>query len=120
MELALSADDDRRFVEGTPGEEFMRGVEDAAAVLEACMSHRVDRVLLYSENLTAGFFDLSSGEAGAILQKLRNYGVRVAIVRSPAVRLSRRFGEMVVEEERGPYFRLFEDRDAAREWLCGD
>ena len=40
--------------------------------------------LLYASDLT-NFFDLSSGEAGAILQKLRTYGVLLAV-------LSRRFG----------------------------
>ena len=47
------------------------------------------------ENLTPAFFDLSSGEAGAILQKLRNYGIRLAVVCPPGrVLMSSRFGEM--------------------------
>lgn len=35
--------------------------------------------LLYAPNLTAKF-DLSSREAGAILQKLRDYRIRLAVV----------------------------------------
>ncbi len=54
----------------------------------ASFSNQINRVLLYSENLTEQFFDLSPGEAGAILQTFRNYGVRVAVVCSPGVRLS--------------------------------
>jgi len=46
------------------------------------------RALLYSSNLPPAFFDLSSREAGTVLQKLRNY----------------RFG-------------IFESREAALEWL---
>lgn len=73
--------------------------------------------LLYASNLSAGFFDLSSGEAGAILQRLRNYGVRLAVVCPPGSVQFSRFGEMVAEERRRPDFGVFETRDAACEWL---
>jgi hypothetical protein len=117
VDLTLSGDG-RRIVEGTPGQPFMRSVEDVATILEACIGHQVDRVLLYAENLTEQFFDLSSGEAGLSLQKFRNCGIRVAVVCSPDVRFSRRFGEMIAEESRGPYFRLFDERGSAHGWLC--
>ena len=58
------------------------------------------------------------GEAGAILQKFRTYGIRVAVVRSPAMRLSRRFSEVIADESRGPYFRLFGEQDSAQKRLC--
>jgi hypothetical protein len=98
----------------------MLDAADAVTVLQECVSHRVDRVMLYSENLPHRFFDLSSGEAGAILQKFRNYNIRLAVVCSSSVRLSRRFGEMVAEERRGRNFGLFETRDSARQWLSRD
>jgi hypothetical protein len=53
-----------RFVEGPPGLQFMRSIEDAGLVVEACFSSGVDSDLLYAPNLTGRFFDLSSGEAG--------------------------------------------------------
>jgi hypothetical protein len=34
------------------------------------------------------------------------------------VRLDNHFGEMMADENRGPYFRLFDERPAAQEWLC--
>ena len=105
-------------IEGTPGLPFMARVEDATQVLEACFSHQVEAVLLYAENLTDGFFDLSSGQAGAVLQRLRNYGVRLAVVCPPnSVRFSTRFEEMLAEERRGRYFGVFESRRAALDWL---
>ena len=107
-----------RFVEGAPGQPLMAGVKDISTVLEACFDNTVDRLLLYSENLTEHFFDLSSGKAGEILQKLRNYHIRLAIVRSLTLRLSRRFGELMADESRGSYFRLFDERATAQEWLC--
>jgi hypothetical protein len=90
------------------------------AVIEASFYDATRRVLLYPENLTARFFDLSSGEAGEILQKLRNYHIRLAIVRTPELRLSSRFGELLADERGDPYFGLFDDRAAAEAWLCSD
>jgi hypothetical protein len=109
-----------RFVEGPPGQAFMHSIDDTSLVVEACFSNKARAALLYSPNLTAKFFDLSSGEAGVILQKLRNYKIRLAIVHTAdGPRLSSGFGEMVAEESRGNCFRLFESSGAARDWLSG-
>jgi hypothetical protein len=118
MELTAVEEGGVTAVEGRPDVPWMSGVDDVGRVLEACFSTGTRAALLYAENLPAAFFDLSSGQAGAILQKLRNYGVRLAVVSRPGrSRPSSRFGEMVAEERRGEYFGLFETRDAAREWL---
>jgi hypothetical protein len=95
----------------------LRKVSDIDLVLEACFSARVDSAVLYAVNLTPGFFDLSSGDAGAILQKLGTYGIRLAVVCAPdTVGFSRRFNEMTREESCARQFRVFESVDAAQEW----
>jgi hypothetical protein len=118
MELTLIDENGVHVVEGQPGEAFMSGVQDIDRVIEACLSNGAKAALLYAENLSPAFFNLSSGEAGAILQKLRNYHIRLTLV-CPAgsVRFSSRFGEMLADERRGRHFGLFETRDAASEWL---
>lgn len=110
----------QRFLEATPGDALMSGPDDVRTVLEACFEHDSRRLLLYPENLTPHFFDLSSGEAGAVLQKLRTYQIRLAVVRAPTLRLSRRFAELMADESQGQDFRLFDDRATAETWLCGD
>jgi hypothetical protein len=96
----------------------MRCAGDADLVVEACFTGGADSALLYAQNLTEGFFDLSSGEAGVILQKLRNYWIRLAVVCAPdSVRFSSRFREMAAEESDQDQFRLFDSRQAARDWL---
>jgi hypothetical protein len=120
MEFTVSEAMGPRFLEGVPNQSCMRHADDAVTVLQECLSRRVDRVMLYSENLPDRFFDLSSGEAGAILQKFRNYNIRLAVVCPSSVRLSQRFGEMVAEERRGRNFGLFETKDSARQWLSRD
>jgi hypothetical protein len=117
-ELTVSEEAGVRFVEGPPCRPLMRTAEDIGLVVEACFSARVTSALLYAPNLPKQFFDLSSGEAGAILQKLRNYRIRLAIVWTPNdAQLSDRFREMMAEEQRGNHFRLLESREAARAWL---
>jgi hypothetical protein len=119
MELTSVEVGSATVAEGRPDVPLMAGADDAVRLLEACFSAGARAALLYAENLPAAFFDLSTGQAGAILQKLRTYGVRLAVVSPPGrVRTSARFGEMVAEESRGPYFGLFDTRDAACEWLA--
>lgn len=118
MEFALTEENGIAFVEAQPGQPFMSKVEDVNRIIEACLSNGVGSVLLYPDNLTASFFDLSSREAGEILQKLRTYHIRLAIVCPPgSVRLSSRFADLLAEERQGGYVKVVETRDAARAWL---
>jgi hypothetical protein len=113
MELQVIEENGVRVVEGVAGESFMRNVNDTTRILEACFSNHATAVLLYSENVTPRFFDLSSAEAGLILDKLRQFRIRLAVL-CPAgsVRFSSRFAEILADD-----LRVFETRDAARAWL---
>lgn len=106
------------FLEGTPHERFMNTAQDVDRLIEVCFGERVQAALLYGSNVPPTFFDLSSGEAGSILQKLRAYHIRLALV-NPAdgVPLSSRFGDLLADERRGNYFGLFETREKAVAWL---
>src|SRR5262245_29606261 len=118
MPLAVVDEGGVTIVEGPPDLDFMATAQDINRVIEACLSSGAPRALLYAANLPRNFFDLSSGDAGTILQKLRNYRIRLAVVCAPGrVRFSSRFGEMLGEERRGPHFGIFENRVEASEWL---
>jgi hypothetical protein len=108
-----------KFVEGASDEPLLASPDDATRVIEACLSADTDAALLYPRNLTDAFFDLSSRQAGTILQKLRNYRIRLAVVCAPGtVRLSTRFPELLVEERRQRYFGVFATRTEAVQWLA--
>lgn len=110
--------DGLRLIEGRPEEAFLQSSGEASRLVEACWSAKANAALVYPKNLTAGFFDLSSGEAGAVLQTLRNYQIRLAVVCEPgSVKFSSRFGEMVDEERRNRFFGVFGTREKAIEWL---
>jgi hypothetical protein len=119
-DLTLIDEHGVRAVEGPPGRPLMTRPEDASRVIEACLSAGVFAALLYAPNLTPAFFDLSSREAGEILQKLRNYDVRLAVACPQGnVTFSRRFGEVIAEERPGRFFGVFDTRGEALEWLSG-
>ncbi len=105
-------------VEGPAGQTVLVAAGDVDRLLEACFGANAEAALLYAENLPPAFFDLSSGVAGVILQKLRQYGVRLAVVRAAdAPAASTRFGELVAEEQTRRDFGIFDSRAAARSWM---
>ena len=118
MELQRIEHNGKTYLQGPAGQPLLRKMDEATRLVEACMNEGTDGLLLYAENLTDRFFDLSSTEAGNILPKLRQYRIRLAVVWSAEIRpLSTHFAELMVEENREPYFRLFEKRDEAEAWL---
>ena len=108
-----------RIMECMPGEPLFSSPDDVADVIGHCAGEHVSRLLFYPENLTMRFFELGSGEAGAILQKFRNYHVRVALVVPSERDTGKRFREMAIEENRGVWFHVCDDREKALEWLAG-
>lgn len=107
------------FFEGPPGQPLLRDADDVATLFEECFAIPTRRALLYEENLPPAFFDVSSGQAGVFLQKLRTYDLRVAVVAAlDSVPMSRRFRERLAAERRDRSFDVFDSREAARIWLA--
>jgi hypothetical protein len=106
-----------RVLEGTPGMPLMTKAADVNLLLESCFSTGARAIVLHAENLPEAFFDLSSGVAGEVLQKLRTYGgYRLAVVEG-VVRPSSRFAEMEAEERWKGHFALCDSVSAAHDWL---
>jgi hypothetical protein len=106
------------FLEGPPGQPLLRRADDVNTLLEECFAVPTRVALLYAENLPPEFFDVSSQQAGTFLQKLRHYGIRVAVI-APAdsTATSQRFGQLLAAERRDRMFDLFESRADALAWL---
>lgn len=100
-------------IEGARDAAIVQRARDFATVLEACLSARTKAVLLYPANLPGDFFDLSSGIAGDVLEKVQRFSLRVAIVATPgAVTPSTRFHEILNQ-----HLALFPSREEAIDWL---
>jgi hypothetical protein len=108
---------DALVVEGPVGVSLLRSAGDINDVIAECFGAGTTLALLYAENLPPAFFDVSSRQAGEILQKLRNYGLRLAVVVARGSAVSSRFHELQAAERRDGAFNLFDTRDAALAWL---
>jgi hypothetical protein len=64
----------------------------------------IQRLIIAQHQLSADFFDLSSGFAGELVQKCVNYGMRVAVVGAGYEDRSMSFRDFVTEINRGGRF----------------
>jgi Domain of unknown function (DUF4180) len=93
------------------------GPGEATALVGACLEREARGVLLESHHLPPAFFDLRTGFAGELLQKLQNYGLRLAGVFPSEDEYGERVRELLREARRGRGFRAFSARDDAEAWL---
>ena len=117
MVLRLRSHLDQSIAEAPRNVVLLDRAAAASDLIEFCLNHRMRRVLLYSEGLAADFFDLKTGVAGTVLQKCRQYRLRLAVVLDQRLSLSDRFRELVAEENRSPYVRFSRSAEEARDWL---
>lgn len=91
---------------------------DALELVSLSYHMETQLFLLEGNALPPAFFDLSSGVAGEVLQKLTNYGLRVAVVCPEEAEWSQPFRQFAAESRRGRTFALFAGEVEAREWLA--
>ncbi len=92
-------------------------VQDIPDVLGAVFGS--DGLLLTEDDLSPAVFDLRSGIAGELFQKLVNYRVRTALVLRDPQAHGARFAELAYEHATHPTIRFFTDRARALAWLEG-
>jgi hypothetical protein len=74
-------------------------------------------VLLDETCLSPAFFDLRTGLAGELFQKLTNYQLQTAVVVAQPELHGARIVELVNEHRQHPQIRFFAHRDPALAWL---
>lgn len=98
--------------------EVPRGLD--ADPVRACIENG-DRLMLADDGaLPPAFFDLSTGMAGDIVQRLTLYEIRMAAVVPDASAHSGPFQDFAREASRGRWFRFFPDRARALAWLLAE
>lgn len=88
---------------------------DATDLVGNASFQHADVVLLNAELLPEEFFDLSTGLAGAVLQKFSNYRLRLVIIGAFEGRGSESLQAFIRESNRGGQVTFARDRD---EWLA--
>lgn len=117
MNVKRITQSDQPYLECMPDGQQLNGENEALDLIAACGENETDRLLLHAENLPADFYRLSSGLAGKLLLKFSNYRIRVAAILPAELVHQGRFREMVLETNRGNEFRVFQEREAAEQWL---
>jgi len=112
--------EERRIVVASDSGITIRSFNDIPDALGACLGN--GGLILTEDDLSPEFFDLSSGLAGELFQKLVNYKVRTAIIVTDPEIYGDRFAELAYEHRSHPVIRFCRSRDEADAWLrepCG-
>ena len=101
-------------------EAELSGPRDPAALVAQCIESGSRSLLLDEHALAPEFFDLSTGFAGELLQKLATYRIRLAAVVPDPSAHSMRFQEFAREANGGRQVGFFRSRQSAIDWLLSD
>lgn len=107
----------KRYLHLTSGGLPILREQDANAIIELCVEHDTNEVLLDVGALPDEFFTLRTGLAGAVLQKFINFSVKAAAIIEVGRPLSEHFREMVSEYRARNAFCVFTNQEEAIDWL---
>lgn len=117
MQTILQTFQGRSFIECLPADETLSSENEALDLVAACGENGVQHILINQDCLSPEIFDLSTGLLGIVLLKFTIYHIIAAVVIQPDLSQEGKFGEFVIETNRGHQFRVFSTRDDAVNWL---
>lgn len=111
--------EDRRIVIASESDISIRSFTDVADAIAACVNAK--GLIITEADLGLEFFDLRTGLAGELFQKVMNYRLRVAIVVPDPSAHGERFGELAHEHASHGTIRFVRSKAEAESWLdsCG-
>ncbi len=93
----------------------IRSFADISVAIGACLGS--NGLILTENDLAPEFFDLRSGLAGELFQKITNYRLQAAIVVPDPDAYGERFSELAHEHRSHDLIRFTRSEDEARAWL---
>ncbi|HEY6951192.1 MAG TPA: DUF4180 domain-containing protein [Bacteroidota bacterium] len=117
MELQSATHGGRPYIRSSSPRVMIGNPQDVLDLLAFASEHGTNLFVLGESNIAPAFYDLKSGLAGEVAQKLSNYGARVAIVGSFQTVRSDRFREFMAEANKGNQLRFTADEKSALAWL---
>ena len=115
--VELQTRSDKLVVACCSSSQFIRTAQDFLELLAWGSEHATNLFMLEDLNFVPEFYDLKTGLAGELLQKLSNYGARLAIVGSFGMVTSVRFRELMAESNKGSQIHFARGKDEAITWL---
>jgi hypothetical protein len=116
--VALDSRSQISFLSNVTAEQFITSPQDLLDLLALGGEQGTNLFLLDEQNFAPAFYDLKTGFAGEVFQKLSNYGSKLAIVGKFDRVRSPRFRELMMESNKGPQVRFAQSRDEAAAWLA--
>lgn len=104
-----------KYLECDPEVQFINQEQDILDLMGSAYPLR--KYIIYQSNLNPDFFDLSSGIAGGILQKIVNYHIKAAFIVDYKSIKSERFKELIYETNTNEEYRFFESEEEGLRWL---
>jgi hypothetical protein len=80
MEIIFHSSRNNSYAEIVSDTTLISGTQDALDLMADCRYQGAEGMIIRKEHLTEDFFDLRTGIAGDILQKISNYRFRLAII----------------------------------------
>lgn len=99
------------------GDGFIDSEDSILEILSEGYHYDTNRFLFHQNHFSPELFDLKTGLAGAIFQKLAVYRIRAVVIIDPSKPKNDRFNQFMTECNQGDQLRFFIDRDAAQQWL---
>jgi hypothetical protein len=100
-----------------PGKVTIGNDEDIVDIIGNVAVNGCSRVIIHRESFSQEFFDLRTGVAGAILQKISNYRMRLAIVGDFSDLKSKSWKDFIRESNRGRLVSFLPGTEAAKHSL---
>lgn len=117
MNYRLVNKNNKKYIEFASVLRKLSSEQDVLDYISICMGNDVYTLMLHSNVLSEDFFNLKTGLAGMALQKFINYHVKVAVILENEEKLNERFKEMIMEANKGNYFRTFKNIADAEIWI---
>ncbi len=106
---------DHRIIVASDSAIHIRSFADISEAVSACIG--TEGLVLTEFDLGPEFFDLRSGLAGELFQKLINYKIRVALVLPDPEAYGERFGELAYEHTTHSMIRFVRSKEEAKAWI---
>ncbi len=116
--IVLRSEDSTLLVVSRTSDAFIASPGDFLNMLAWGGERDTSAFVLKAVNFTAAFYDLRTGLAGEILQKVSNYRCRLAIVGPFSMVTSERFREFMSESNKGRQVCFARGEEEARVWLA--
>ncbi|MBN2245028.1 MAG: DUF4180 domain-containing protein [Candidatus Aminicenantes bacterium] len=119
IKMTAKTIDGKIFMEFSPGEIRISSEQDILDLFAESYEYNTNLFLLFESNFHPDLFDLKTGLAGAVFQKIAVYHSRAAVVLDSNEKKNKRFEEYMYECNQGNQVRFFSGREKAVEWLVG-